>query len=139
MFSILIVLLGFCGFLACDWTKCQFLSDEQRMVRHTLIDMNPVELKYYPFMIDLNKCTRSWNVLSSNICVPKETKDRNVKAFNIITNKDKAKAMRDHISCDCKCKFNSIKNGIIKHFNVNVKIMVSAKKIIVGIQHMYLW
>ena len=76
------------------------------MVRHTLIDMNPVELKYYPFMINLNKCTRSCNVLSSNICVPKETKYRNVKVFNIITNKDKAKAMRDHNSCDCK--LNSI-------------------------------
>ena len=31
----------------------------------------------------------------------------NVKAFNMITNKDKAKAMTEHISCDCKCKINS--------------------------------
>ena len=30
-----------------------------------------------------------------------------VKAFNIITNKDYAKAMTEHISCDCKCKLNS--------------------------------
>ena len=34
------------------------------MARPTIIDMNPVELKYYPFMISLNKCTRSCNVLS---------------------------------------------------------------------------
>ena len=26
----------------------------------------------------------------------------------MITNKDEAKAMAEHISCDCKCKFNSI-------------------------------
>ena len=26
----------------------------------------------------------------------------------MITNKDEAKAMTDHISCHCKCKFNSI-------------------------------
>ena len=58
-------------------------------------------------MISLNKCTRSCNVLSSKICVPKETKDINVKAFNMITNKDETKAMTEHISCDCKCKFNS--------------------------------
>ena len=69
--------------------------------------MNPNELKYYPFMISLNKCTGSCNVLSQEICVPKETKDIYVKAFNMITNKDKAKAMAEHISCDCKCKFNS--------------------------------
>ena len=61
--------------------------NEPCMVRCTLIDMNPVELKYYPFMISLNKCTGSCNVLSLKICVPKETKDINVKAFNMITKK----------------------------------------------------
>ena len=29
------------------------------------------------------------------------------KASNLITNKDEANAMAEHISCDCKCKFNS--------------------------------
>ena len=77
------------------------------MVRPTLIDMNPVELKYYPFMISLNKCTGSCNVLSQKICVPKETKDINIKAFNMIKNKYGGKAMTGHISRDCKCKFNS--------------------------------
>ena len=52
-------------------------------------------------MISLNKCTRSCNVLSPKICVPTETKDINVKAFNMITNKDEARAMTEHISCDC--------------------------------------
>ena len=58
-------------------------------------------------MISLNKCAGSCNVLSTKICVPKETKDIYVKAFNIITNKNKAKAMTEHISCDCKYKFKS--------------------------------
>ena len=49
------------------------------MVRPTLIDLNPVELKYYLFMISLNKCTGSSNIFKK--CVP--------KAFNIITNKMK--------------------------------------------------
>ena len=47
------------------------------------------------------------NVLSPKICVPKEAKDKNVKALNMITNNDKAKAMTEHISCDFKCTFNS--------------------------------
>ena len=76
------------------------------MVRSTLIDMNPVQLEYYPFMIRLNKCSGSCNVLSPKICVPKETKDIYVKAFNMITNKNDTKAMTERISCDCKCKFN---------------------------------
>ena len=61
------------------------------MVRPTLIDMNPVELKYYPFMISLNKCTVSCNVLSPKISVPKETKDIYVKACCMIRNKMKLK------------------------------------------------
>ena len=55
------------------------------MVIHTLINMNPNELKYYPFMISLNKYTGSCNVLSPKICVPKESKGIDVKAFNMIT------------------------------------------------------
>ena len=58
-------------------------------------------------MISLNKCTGSCNVLSPKICVPKETKDIYVNVFNMITNKNEAKAMIEHISCDCKCKLNS--------------------------------
>ena len=57
-------------------TTCLFLNDEPRMVRPTLIDMNPNELKYYPFMIGLNKCTGSCNVLSPKTCVPKKNKRR---------------------------------------------------------------
>ena len=87
-----------------DQTKCLFLNDEPCMVRPSLINMNPVELKYYPFMI---KCTGSCNVLSPKICVPKETKDINVKTFNMITNENGAKAMIEHILCDYKCKFSS--------------------------------
>ena len=75
MFSLFIVLLSFSSTLTRDRTKRLFLNDKPCMVRSTFIDWNPVELKYYPFMISLNKCTGSCNVLSPKICVPKETKD----------------------------------------------------------------
>ena len=88
-------------------------------------------------MISLDKYTGSRNVLSPKICLPSETKDINVKAFNMITNKNEAKTMTKHIFI---VNANSIvrhvignKNEIIKHVNMNVKIMLSAKKIIVGI------
>ena len=71
--QVFIVLLSLSVSLA---TKCLCLNDEPCMVRLTFIDMNLVELKYYPFMISLNKCTGSCNVLSLKICVPKETKDK---------------------------------------------------------------
>ena len=68
MFSLIkqvfIVLLSFIEPLAriakvSDQTKCLFLSNEPCMARPTLIDLNPVELKYRPFMISLDICTRS--------------------------------------------------------------------------------
>ena len=52
-----IVLLSFSESLAREQTKSLFLNDVPCIVKPTLIDMNPVELKYYPFMISLNKCT----------------------------------------------------------------------------------
>ena len=71
--------------------------------------------------------------------VPKKTKDTNVKAFNMITNKNETKTMAKHISCDFKWKFNSTTCNSNQRWNnknviVNVKIIVSAKKIIIGIR-----
>ena len=78
-------------------------------------------------MFNLNKCIGSCNVLSPKICVTKERKDINVKVFNMITKKNEGKAnsIVQHVI--------QSKNGIRKHANVNVKNIVSAKKIIVGI------
>ena len=36
-----------------------------------------------------------------------EKKNTNIKAFNMTTIKNEAKAMAKHISCGCKSKFNS--------------------------------
>ena len=80
------------------------------MTRLFLIDLNPVDLKYYPFMISLHKCggsCNSVNDLATKICVLSKTKVINVKVFNMITNRNEAKTLVNHISCDCKCKFNS--------------------------------
>ena len=115
--QVFIVLLSFRVSLARVRTKCLFLNYEPCMATPTLIDLNPVELKYYPFMISLDKCAGSCNVLYPKICVPNETKDKHVKAFNMTTNKNEGKAMAKHISCDCKCKFNSTTCNLNQKWN----------------------
>ena len=95
MLKMFIALLSFINSLA---TKFLILNDESCMVRYTVVDMNPNELKFYSFMITFNKCAGSCNVLTPKVCVPKETKDIYVKAFNTITSKDEAKAIKEHIS-----------------------------------------
>ena len=71
------------------------------------MDLNHVEFKCYHFLISLDKCSGSCNILSPKIYLPKETKDINVKTFNMITKKNEAKTITKHISCDCKCKLIS--------------------------------
>ena len=56
----------------------------------------------------------------------------------MITNKNEAKTMRKNISCGCKFHVivqlaTEIKNVITKHVDMNVKIIIHTKKIIVGI------
>ena len=47
------------------------LNDESCMLRPTLIDLNPIKLKYYPFMISLDKSTGSCNI-SKNVFQKKQ-------------------------------------------------------------------
>ena len=104
---VFIASLSFSSFLAHDQPNCLSLNDEPCMIRRILIDLNPPDLQYYSFMISLDKCTGSCNVLSPEMCVPKKTKDKNVKVLNMITNKNEAKIIRKHISYVYQCKFNS--------------------------------
>ena len=129
MFS-LIVLLRFSESLAhvskvSDQTK---YHDETFMVRPTLLDMNPVELKYFRFVISINKSTESFNILSPKTCVQKEAKDIYIRAFNMITNKKETKRMKNIFFVIVNA--NSIvwhviqnKRGITKHVKVNVNLL----------------
>ena len=89
------------------------------MIRPPLLDLNFVELKYHPFIIRLDKCAGSCNVLSPKIWVPKETKDAYVKVCNMITNKMKLKPWQNifHVILNA--------NSIVQH--------VTRKKIILGL------
>ena len=94
-------------------------------------------------MISLDKCNGSCNVLSPKICLSKKTKNINIKAFNMINkNEDKTWQNIFHVIVNANSIVQhviQIKNGIIKHFNVNVKIIAIAKKILFGIlAHVFL-
>ena len=121
--QVFIVLLSFSSSVAPNQTKCLFLNDELCMVRPTVIDWDPAELKHDPFIISLINCSGSCNILSPKICVPKETKDINVKTFNMIRNKNEAKAMTKHISCK-----NSNQNWNNKTCQCECKNYLSSKK-----------
>ena len=80
------------------------LNNETCITRPALVDLNPVKLKYYPIMINLDKCNASCHAvdnLSTKICVPNKTKSINAKILNVITRIiEKKKTLVKHISCD---------------------------------------
>ena len=69
----LIAMLSFSESLA---TKSVSLNDEPCTIRPTLIDFDPVEGKYCPFMISLDKYSGSCNVLSPKICSKEKAEDK---------------------------------------------------------------
>ena len=83
-------------------------------------------------MISLNKCRESFNVLSPKIFVLKETKKTNIKGFNMQQTKQWQNTF--HVIVNANSIVQHViqnKNGIINYVNVNVKIIISAKKLIV--------
>ena len=85
--QVFIALLNFSGSLATEYVS---LNNKPCMTRPTVINLNPVELNYYPFMINLDKCGESCNAvdgLSTTIYGLSKTKDIDVKVFNMIIKK----------------------------------------------------
>ena len=84
------------------------------MTQPILINLNPneysQEFHYYPFVVKLDRYVGSCNTLndlSNKVCVPNKTENLNLSVFSIITGINESKTLTKHISCECKCKFDS--------------------------------
>ena len=111
---------------------CKYVSsnNEIYITRATLIDLNSVQLNYYPFMIGLVIYDGSCNAfddLSIKVCVPSKTKHVNVKAFNMTKRINETKTLVKHISCDCQCKSDSTTCNSNKKWN-NKKCQCDCEK-----------
>ena len=87
-------------------------------------------IKYYPFTISLDKCSRSCNFFddsSTKAYVPNKTKDTNAKVFNMARKMNEKEAMVKHFLCDCKCKFDGEKCNSNQKWN-NDKCLCECKK-----------
>ena len=119
--KVFIALLSFCGSLSSmvdvsNHTNYISLNNQPCMGRTILTDFNPDEwnqrLHYYPFMVNLDSCNGSCNTLdvtSGRVCVPNKTEEISLNVFDMITRINESKTLPKHISCKCKCKFDSRK------------------------------
>ena len=112
---IVLVLVLFCfggSMAATNATKFASNSNQQCMVRSTLIDLNLNEIHYYPFIISMNRCDGSWNTTEDcfgRIWVPNKMEDMNLKVFNMIKVINEPKTLAKHISYEYRCAFDGRK------------------------------
>ena len=68
------------------------------------------EVLFYPYNVQVNKCSRSCNTLDDPIeklCVPNIIKGINMKVYNFLTMLNETRNVLWHESCKCICKLNS--------------------------------
>ena len=132
--QVFIALLSFSRSLS---NNCVSLSIEPCIARPTFIDLSPIKLNYYSFMISLDKFNRSCDDtddLATKTRVPNETKDINVKVVNMIARRNAANIMVKHILCSCKLNLIvqnaiQIENGVMINANASVKTIKRAKRL----------
>ena len=88
------------------------LSYQKCITQPILINLHPneygQEFQYYPFVVKLDRCAGSCNVLkdfSSKVCVLNKMKDLNLCVFIMITGIKESKKAK-YISCKRKCSFD---------------------------------
>ena len=119
-----------------------FLRNELGKIKFFLVDLNPLELKCYPFIITLDNVAKAVILLIKYLAelVFQTKKIVNLNDFNLATKANESKKVIRHISCKCKCKFDG-KNVIQIRFGIVINVGVSAniqekmwlKKVIFGI------
>ena len=97
-------------------TKCMSLSNQICMIQPTFINLHTNEYSqgfhYYLFAVKLDRCignSKTLNDLSDKVCVSNKTEDLHLSVFNRITVINESKTLTNHISCECKFRFDGRK------------------------------
>ena len=111
--KVFIGLLAIVAVNSSSHTKCVSLINQKYEIQPTLINLHcdeySQEFHYSPFAVKLDRCVGSCNTLhdlSNKVCLPNKTEHLNLSKFNMITGVNISKALTNHISCECKCKYD---------------------------------
>ena len=66
--------------------ECVSMNNQESKIRSEIINVNSIELPFYPYSIKINKCSGSCNSINdpyANICVPDVVKNINVEKYLI--------------------------------------------------------
>ena len=78
--------------------------------RTNITNINNNDSVFYPFSIEVNKCSGSCNNINdpyAKLCVPDVVKNINVKVFHLMSFSNKTRHIEWHETCKCKCRLDA--------------------------------
>ena len=87
------------------------MKNKKCKVRPKIININSNNPMFYPFSVEINKCSGNCNNINdpyARMCVPDVTKDLKVKVFNLMSRTNETRQIKWHESCKCICKLDKI-------------------------------
>ena len=101
------VIITFFNLLYVNFLECVSMSDQKCVARPKIIDVSNNELMFYPYSVQVNKCSRSCNNINdpyAKLCVAVII---NVKVFILMQRINEIKNILWHKSCKCVCRLTS--------------------------------
>ena len=74
-------------FYSCNALECVSMNKQECKIRTKIIGINNNETLFWPYSIEVNKCSGSCNNINdlyAKLCVPDVVKNINAKVFNLI-------------------------------------------------------
>ena len=82
--------------------KCASMNNQEYKIRPEVININSNEPTFYPYSIEMNKCSASCNNINdpyAKLCVYDVFKNINVKVFNLMSRDNETRYIKWHETC----------------------------------------
>ena len=91
-----------------DPLKCVSMNNQEGKIRPGMINVNSKEPSFYPCNHEINKCSGSCNNFH-NLCAKLSDvgKSINFIVANLVSRTNKAKQIKWHENCKCKCRLDA--------------------------------
>ena len=90
--------------------KCVSMSNQECKVRPVIVNINSDESSFYPYSIQIKKCSGSCNNINdpyTKLCVPNVIKYMNVKVFHLMSRTNETRHMKWYETVKCKCRLDA--------------------------------
>ena len=99
-----------CSILNINPLKCVSMNNQECRTRPKIININSNEPLFYPYSIQVNKCSGGCNNINhpyAKLCVPDVVKNINVRIFNLMSKTNETRYITWHETCKYKCRLEA--------------------------------